>query len=355
MDKYRIDSHKLIYHPDRVARWMDGQNTYPIYMEVSPTGSCNHRCTYCGLDFMEYQKRSLDTEVFMARLTEMGQLGLKSIMYAGEGEPFLHKDIGKIIRHTKASGIDVGITTNAALLKKDLADEILGSVEWIKVSINGGDAETYAAVHGCKPTDYDRVIENMAYAHKVKLERGYKCALGMQIVLLPENKDSVVRLAETALNIGMDYHVVKPYSQHPQSITRKYEDIKYAHYLPLSEELKKYATKDFSVIFRLNTMKKWDETRRIYKNCFALPFWSYIDSGGNVWGCSVFLGDERFAYGNIYKNSFKEIWEGAVRSKSLKWSNTELDTSQCRVNCRMDEVNRYLWDLKNSPEHVNFV
>jgi radical SAM protein with 4Fe4S-binding SPASM domain len=355
MDKYRIDSHKLLYHPERVSRWLKGETIYPIYMEVSPTGSCNHRCTYCGLDFMEYQNRSLDTTLFKERLTEMGKLGLKSIMYAGEGEPFLHKDIGEIIRHTKASDIDVGVTTNAALLKSSLADEILAHVEWIKVSINGGNSETYAAVHRCKPAEFDTVIKNMRYASQIKAAKGYKCALGMQIVLLPENKDSVLELARIARDIGMNYLVIKPYSQHPQSLTRKYEDIKYSDFLSLSDELKKYGTNDFNVIFRLKTMKKWDEAERVYKNCNALPFWSYIDSGGNVWGCSVFLGDQRFAYGNIYEHTYQEIWEGAAREKSLRWSENELDTSQCRVNCRMDEVNRYLWELKSPMEHVNFI
>jgi len=36
MDEYRIDSHKLIFHVDRVASWLKGADIYPIYMEVSP-------------------------------------------------------------------------------------------------------------------------------------------------------------------------------------------------------------------------------------------------------------------------------------------------------------------------------
>jgi len=113
-DEFRIDSHKLIFHPLRVSKWLSGEKIYPIYAELSPSGACNHRCTFCALDYMEYKPRFLDTALLKERLTEMGRLGLRSIMYGGEGEPFLHKDIGDIIVHTKRSGIDVGITTNGS-------------------------------------------------------------------------------------------------------------------------------------------------------------------------------------------------------------------------------------------------
>src|SRR3990167_3007073 len=106
MDKYRIDSHKLTYHVSRVNDWLEGKVTYPIYMEISPSGACNHRCTYCGLDFMEYKPRLLDTHLLKERLSELGRLGLKSVMYGGEGEPFLHCDMAELINHTKKSGVD---------------------------------------------------------------------------------------------------------------------------------------------------------------------------------------------------------------------------------------------------------
>lgn len=53
---YDIDSHKLMYHPHTVSQWLDGVNVYPIYVEVSPSGACNHRCSFCALDFMGYEK-----------------------------------------------------------------------------------------------------------------------------------------------------------------------------------------------------------------------------------------------------------------------------------------------------------
>ena len=355
MDKFRIDSHKLLFHPARVGAWQAGEQVYPLYMEISPSGACNHRCTFCGLDFMGYKAHKLETVMLKERLSEMARLGLKSVMYAGEGEPFLHADMTDIILHTKAVGIDVALTTNGTLMTEEISRKILTSVSWIKVSCNAGNAETYAKVHRTKAEHFDLAMRNLARAAELRGELGSECTLGAQSLLLPENKDSMLELARTARDIGLDYLVVKPYSQHPSSVTEQYKDVSYEDSEALAEELRALATDSFSVIVRLNAMKKWDEKARPYAKCLALPFWSYIDARGGVWGCSVFLGDERFLYGNINEESFEAIWTGEKRRKALEWFDADFDCSGCRVNCRMDEINRYLWELKHPGPHVNFI
>lgn len=355
MDAYRIDSHKLMYHVSRVGAWMGGRDVFPIYMEVSPSGACNHRCTFCALDFLEYQHRLLDAAILKERLTEMGRLGLKAIMYAGEGEPLLYPEIATILEHTADSGIDAALTTNGVLLSGERAERILPVAEWIKVSINAGTARTYAAIHRTKERDFETVLDNVAAAAALKRSRGYRCTLGMQMVLLPENRGEAEALARTARDAGADYLVIKPYSQHPSSRTIQYQDVRYEEDSALAERLSEMNTESFQVIFRIRAAKKWDASSRPYKRCLALPFWSYLDAGGSVWGCSVYLGDERFLYGNINENTFQEIWEGPRRRESLRFVAEELDASRCRVNCRMDEINRYLLELKVPPAHVNFI
>src|SRR3989344_9404322 len=110
-DRYAIDGGKIAYHPDRVKQWLNAggdwekaKSVYPIYIEISPMGACNHRCTFCSVDYIGYKNRSLDTEVLMNTLSEMGEYGVRSVMYAGEGESLLHKDLSKIIQHAKKSG-----------------------------------------------------------------------------------------------------------------------------------------------------------------------------------------------------------------------------------------------------------
>ncbi len=354
-DSYGIDDHKLHYHVNRVADWLHGDNIYPVYMEISPSGACNHRCTFCGLDFMGYKPRFLNTELLKIRLTELGNLGLKSIMFAGEGEPFLHKDLPEITIHTKNSGIDVAFTTNGVLMTPAKQEIILPTTQWIKVSCNAGTPETYAAVHRTRADDFIKVFKNLENAVKLRHQNNYSCTLGLQMLLLPENQTEVTSLAKICRDIGLDYLVIKPYSQHSQGKSTRYEAISYENSQDIVEQLTPYRTDQFQIIIRTDTMKKWDSKKRDYHRCQALPFWSYIDSLGNVWGCSIYLGDERFLYGNISEQTFQEIWEGEKRKKSLQMMEKCFDPADCRINCRMDKINSFLWKLKHPPQHVNFI
>jgi GTP 3',8-cyclase len=355
IDKFGIDSHKLLYHVRRVDDWMHGRPVYPIYLEISPSGMCNHRCVFCAYDFVGYKPDFIRTLPLKKQLVEMGKLGVKSILYSGEGEPLLHKDISEIITHTKRCGIDAALATNGVLLRKGLVDSMLGSLTWIKISINAGTPQTYSLIHRTERRDFNRVLENVSYAVKLKDQRKYKCAIGMQLLLLPENYREIGRLVKISRDAGVDYLVVKPYSQHPLSLTRKYKDISYRKFMEESRKLEAGNDRRFSVIFRLETMKKWDEHKRPYGQCSAFSFWAHIDSRGDVWGCPMYLGKEKFKYGNIYTQSFKQIWNSSKRKKLLKWVETEMNINHCRINCRMDEINRFLWGLKHPPAHVNFI
>lgn len=108
MDKYGIDSQKIAYHPARLAQWLEAgddwdkaKKVYPLYVELSPSGACNHRCVFCALDYVGYKPFFLDTVKLKQVLTEMGEKGVKSVMMGGEGEPLLHPQIIELTNHAK--------------------------------------------------------------------------------------------------------------------------------------------------------------------------------------------------------------------------------------------------------------
>ncbi|MBU1612546.1 MAG: radical SAM protein [Proteobacteria bacterium] len=355
MDSYNIDSHKIHYHPERLAAWQRGEIVAPIYLEISPSGACNCRCKFCGMDFIGYKKRFWDTDLLKGRVARMGALGLKSIMYAGEGEPFLHPELADIIVHTQERGVDVAITTNAIVMQPAISEQILGHVSWIKASVNAGSSETYATVHGVDGKKFSDAIKNLEQAAQIRSRKGHRCTLGMQMVLLPENVQEAVPLAEMAKNIGMDYLVIKPYSQHPLSGNRDYEGLRYSDLLEMEERLAALNTERFKVIFRSATMRKLEAEERSFKHCLGLPFAGYVDTGGDMWGCLAYISDKRFYFGNIITEDPEEVFYGKRRAEALRWAATDLDVQQCRTNCRLDAVNTFLGQLDNPHHHVNFI
>jgi radical SAM protein with 4Fe4S-binding SPASM domain len=352
-DNIRMDSHKLIYHPETVSRWLNGENIYPIEMEIGLTNACNHRCIFCALDYTGYKPNMINGKTLKSNLKELAPKGLKSIIYAGEGEPLIHKEAPDIINYTKSLGIDAAMSTNGVLLTPEVSRECLKSLTWIRFSIAGITDETYNKIHQCKPGDLSKVLTNMEEAVKVKKDQHLHTTIGVQLLLLPDNKNEIVQMANRLRNIGVDYFTIKPFSQHPQS--HNILQVDYEEMLNLEKEVRELQTDDFKIYFRAHAMQKKIEHKRCYKHCWALPFMVYMDAKGNLWPCIVFMGKEELKYGNINDQSFVDIWEGEHRKEIIDYfMNMDLEKN-CRELCRLDEMNRYLDELKNPGGHVNFI
>lgn len=352
-DKYRIDSHKLIYHPERVAQWINQGDVYPIYVEIAPSGTCNHRCVFCALDYLEYKPVFLDKDLIIKNLKIMAGKGIKSVMYAGEGEPLLNKHTPEIINKTKSLGIDVSMTSNGSLFNKDVAEECLHSFSWVRFSVNAGSEETYQKVHNTKAGEFTKVLDNISNAIQLKKQKNLAATIGVQLLLIPQNTHEVVQMGEKLKEIGVDYYTVKPFSQHPKSINKMEDTFNYQQHLEIEQMLNNLVTKDFNIIFRSNAMKKLQEERG-YERCLGNCFWAYVDAKANVWACSAYLGDEDFCFGSMKELDFNQIWEGQRRKEFLERIN-EMDVHDCREICRLDEINRYLHQLRYPNAHVNFI
>ncbi len=353
MDDWSIDGHKLHMHPARVAQWLEAdtwekaKHVYPIYWEITTSAACNHRCTFCSVDAIGYPAILFDHGILARRMEEAARLGVKSVMFAGTGEPLVHKRISAITRAAVESGLDTAFTTNGVLLDKlDCVD----LCTWIKISLNAGRKESYEAIHKARPEDWDKVWRNITAAVK----RKGKCTIGVQCVVLQENVYEMRELASLCVDAGVDYLVLKPYSQGTFSITKQYEGTDYAAMRSYLEGVKDFDTKTFKVIYRSNAMGNEITGKHGFDKCNATPFfWCYAMADGRLFTCSAHLMDDRFCIGNLNEHSFQELWEGEGRRKQWELMKT-FNIKQCRLNCRMDKQNRYLADFSRT-QHVNFI
>ncbi|MCX5705908.1 MAG: radical SAM protein [Candidatus Omnitrophica bacterium] len=354
MDHLGIDSHKLMYHVERVNKWQKGEDIFPIYVEVGLYGACNHRCIFCAFDFLGHKNTSLDDKGLKKFIIQAAKGGVKAILYSGEGEPLLHDRALEIIAFTKRCGIDVALVTNGVLLDKITVRKLLRDLSWLKVSLDAATRNTYSLIHGARKDDFDKVMRNLKEAVRIRNKFRYGCVIGAQALLLPQNLAEMGRLAKLLKEIGVDYLAIKPYCQHALSNKKTYLSPKGINLHSLEKDLERYSDDSFRVILRKNAIGKMERDRP-YNKCFGVSFATHITASGDVYPCNAFIGSKEYCYGNICKKDFRDIWLGPRRKRIISKLNRRLSVSKCRVACRLDEINRYLWELRHTVDHVNFI
>lgn len=351
VNKYNIDSHKLKYHPEDIAAFYRGDTVSPLYVEVSPTAFCNHRCIFCHYNYIGHQG-SFEKGRMISLMDELKQAGTKSLVFAGIGEPLLNPETLPAIKRAKELGIDIGMSSNGALLKNEHLPVLTECLTWIRFSFNGSTPESYAAIHHTKPEDFEKVLTNIEKLVQNKRATGSKITIGLQYILLSDNLDGIESLAKRVKEIGVDYLSIKHFYEHEEN-TLKCSPVTDEQEQALRAVAQEISDERFSMIVR---SKDNLNRTRIYTKCYGLPFIVYIRENGSVYTCFSYQHDEKTILGNINENSFGEIWHSDKKKDALNYINDCIEKNKCQPNCRHHQINNYLWDLKHPQiEHINFI
>ena len=354
MANFNFDGHKLFYQFETTYKLLTDKSVNPVYVEYSPVGNCNHRCLFCAYDYIGYQSRRLDREKTLASIEGFAKLGTKAMLFAGEGEPLIHPNLDEFIETAHKNGVASAIFSNGVLLTPKRVENLFDKLTFIRISLNAGDKETYHKVH--QKDDFDTVIENLRYAVAYKRKNNLSIDIGLQIVVIPENIHTIVALAKLGQDIGVDYLVIKPFVQHNEQEGYRFEkNFSLNEVEAILDEAETYTTESYHVIARKEAFRKYHE--RTYDHCLALPLFSVVLSDGNVYSCGPYLGNDDFCYGNIYDTSVEAMMNGQKRADILSFAKNKLDCKkECMPNCRLDAINRSLWELKNpSVKHIEFI
>lgn len=344
-----LDGHKLHLHPEKVAEWKYTGDTTPVHVEIGLTGRCNHKCVFCALEWVD-NKTDIDTSVVSDALKDMGKNNVKSVMFGGEGEPLLHKDIGLLTQLAKHFGIDVSLTSNGVLFNEQKQEQMLPYLSWAKFSIDAGDSQTYALVHGTSSKTYKKLMSNLENAVNYKHRHSLDVTIGTQAVMIPQNMKTISKLAERLSDIGVDYLAIKPFSHHP--LSENDFSIPLKDYNSLEREVAHFSDKKYKVKFRKETLERINE-ENVYSKCYGLPFITLIDSKGSILPCNLYYNNPGFFYGNLNQQSFGDIWWGENRKAVLEKIDKQ-GVGECRKGCRCDASNRYLQRIKHPELHDNF-
>ncbi|MDG2204173.1 MAG: radical SAM protein, partial [Alphaproteobacteria bacterium] len=65
-----LDGTKLLHHPRRLADWQSGKRVFPLHLDISPAGACNHRCVFCIVDYKEHREGFLNGSILKKLLRD---------------------------------------------------------------------------------------------------------------------------------------------------------------------------------------------------------------------------------------------------------------------------------------------
>ncbi len=150
----QFSKNKLFKHLDRLAEWQAGKTPFPVLVELDLTNLCNHECPGCTFSHLvNISKDSIPMAVAERVIRELATLGVKALTFSGGGEPLTYGQgrVVQLMQLAVASGLQVALITNGSLLTDP---RILDLCEWVRVSMDGWDAASFARLHGRGPGEF---------------------------------------------------------------------------------------------------------------------------------------------------------------------------------------------------------
>lgn len=174
-DFKRGDGHFLAYLRNRII-WnlyprLHLVSKYPDHVDVEISSKCNMSCPMCYTNVKEFKtsvkKQFMSFELFKKIIDELAENNVYSIRLSFRGEPFIHKDIIKMIRYAKVKGIkEVSTLSNNLAITPHLFKEAMeAGLDWLTISFDG-IGETYEKIR--QPAKFEESYGKIKEYKKIK-------------------------------------------------------------------------------------------------------------------------------------------------------------------------------------------
>lgn len=382
-DQFLMNETKLPWHKDRLLAWVNDKNNaslVPLHIDMGIATGCNLACHFCygvvqartGFQGTQGAMELMPLETIINTFKNSKEIGVKSIALIGEGENTLNPNLYPALSYAKSIDLDVSLATHGASLRDKHYQTLLESLSWLRINISAATPESYKYVHQ-RPW-FDKVINNtlglLGYRDRndVRLNNGEKCTIGYQMVLTNRNFEDIIPLSVLAVELGIDYLVIKACSDTPEGSL----EAPTHEYLKLKE---KFFRAESLSNERTKIIVRWEKLGNLgnksYKNCYGTRFIIAISGNGNVFPCGHWFNIEkdRFLMGNVNQTPFKDIIKSQTYINSQK-EILKLDLRSCESNCRQHQVNSFLDHfnqienpmefidsmlVSSPPKHLNFI
>jgi radical SAM protein with 4Fe4S-binding SPASM domain len=144
-------------------------DNWPPCIQIEPSSICNYRCIFCyQKSLSKYPKINgyMDFELYKNIIDQIKD-NIQFISLASRGEPFLCKDINKMLAYSAGKFIGFKINTNASVLtEKNIHSILSGGVSTIVFSVDVIDEREYAKIR--INGKFNKIFKNIEKFQKIK-------------------------------------------------------------------------------------------------------------------------------------------------------------------------------------------
>jgi len=134
----------------------------PPVFAASIVDDCNLRCPTCYYVLRDQDKFTpnyISPERFRLLLDKYNKKRRAEVIFLTGGEPLLHPQLDEIIDISKGYNITVKLTTNGLLVEEKLSS--LKKLDYINVSIDGYDYQSFRDYRGGSPNQFNQILEGL--------------------------------------------------------------------------------------------------------------------------------------------------------------------------------------------------
>jgi len=177
----------------------------PYHVEIHPADRCNIDCFFCSTAALRGTDE-IPVPRFAELLGELREAGTRSLRLSGGGEPLFHRRTAEFLEAIQASGLPIeNLTTNAVLLRSEVAELVAATCDNITVSLNTGDEASYAAMMQTSERNFQRVVDNTRELIARRRLRGETRPLvTLQFLVWKGNFRTIPTMYQLAREIGAD-------------------------------------------------------------------------------------------------------------------------------------------------------
>jgi len=333
---------KMLYHLDKLQSYIKDGDTIPIFFEINLSSICNLKCEWCISS--NFNRRDvIRTKDLIKFLKEAYDAGVKAVTYSGGGEPTIHKDFSYIVKATKDIGLELGLMTNGVY--QTSYNKIIGdNFKWVRFSVDTLIKENYSKWKGLDSVHM--VLRNIYALKEYPVKVGINCNVSMEHTI-----DDITSLTKIMPDAA-DYIQFRPV------LPRYFESEKSDINETVWKWLEKYQTgKDYVNISNDKLDDITYDNMTPFNSCEGHFFNPILDANGNLCICMYHPDDDRFVFGNIYKNTFTEIWNSAKRIEVIEFVRKLNYKDECQMCCKLTELNKFIEFVKNPSNDmdINFL